>query len=288
MPGILTNTRITLEMIKWEHSIFALPFALTAVLLAAHGHPGWRTLGWILVAMVAARSAAMAFNRWADADLDAANPRTTMRAIPAGLLTRQFVFAFTVVATVVFLIAAGELNHLTLYLSPIVLLVLFGYSYMKRITRWSHLVLGLALGLAPSAAWIAVRGSLDARILVLTAAVTLWAGGFDVLYACQDFDHDRAAGLHSLPQAVGVPAAFRAARAMHLAMLVLLAWFGWLFHFGPAGWLGVGAVALLLAYEHSLISPRDLRRLNAAFFTMNGVIAMVFLAFVAADLWLRR
>jgi 4-hydroxybenzoate polyprenyltransferase len=287
MPGILTKTRITLEMIKWEHSVFALPFALTAVLLAAQGHPGWRTLCWILVAMVAARSAAMAFNRWADADLDAANPRTKMRAIPAGLLTRQFVLVFIGVATVVFLIAAGELNQLTLYLSPIVLLVLFGYSYMKRITRWSHLVLGLSLGLAPSAAWIAVRGSLDPRIIVLTGAVTLWAGGFDVLYACQDFEHDRSVGLHSLPQASGIAVAFWAARIMHLAMLALLVWFALLFNFGLAGWLGVVAVALLLGYEHSLVSPRDLSRLNAAFFTMNGVIATVFLAFVAADLWLR-
>jgi 4-hydroxybenzoate polyprenyltransferase len=287
MPGILTKTRITLEMIKWEHSIFALPFALTAVLLAANGHPGWRTLAWILVAMVAARSAAMAFNRWADAELDAANPRTSMRAIPAGLLTRQFVLAFTIAATVVFLCAAGQLNQLTLYLSPIVLLVLFGYSYMKRITRWSHLFLGLSLGLAPSAAWIAVRGSLDPRILVLTAAVTLWAGGFDVLYACQDFEHDRSVGLHSLPQASGIAVAFWAARVMHLAMLALLVWFALLFDFRVAGWLGIVAVALLLAYEHSLVSPRDLRRLNAAFFTMNGVIAMVFLVFVAVDLWLR-
>ena len=161
--------------------------------------------------------------------------------------------------------------------------MLLGYSYMKRFTRWSHLGLGLALGLAPSAAWIAVRGCLDPRILVLTAAVTLWVGGFDVLYACQDFEHDRAAGLHSLPQAVGIPAAFWAARVMHLAMLGLLVWFGWLFHFHALGWLGIAAVALLLAYEHSLVSPRDLRRLNAAFFTMNGVIATVFLAFVAAD-----
>jgi 4-hydroxybenzoate polyprenyltransferase len=288
MAGILTKTRTTLEMIKWEHSIFALPFALTAALLAAHGLPAGRTLGWILVAMVAARSAAMAFNRWADADLDAANPRTNMRAIPAGLLTRQFVLGFTCIASAVFVLAAGELNFVTLCLSPLALLVLFGYSYMKRLTRWSHLVLGLALGIAPTAAWIAVRGSLDPRILVLTAAVTLWVGGFDVLYACQDFDHDRAAGLYSLPQAAGIPAAFWAARLMHGAMLALLVWFGWLFHFRLIGWLGIAAVGLLLAYEHSLVSPRDLRRLNAAFFTMNGVIATVFLCFVAADLWLAR
>ena len=287
MPGIFSKIRTTLEMIKWEHSIFALPFALTAVLLAANGLPAWRAVAWILVAMVAARSSAMAFNRWADADLDAANPRTSSRAIPAGLLSRQFVLGFTVIAALVFVGAAAELNRLTLYLSPVVLVVLFGYSYLKRLTRWSHLGLGLALGLAPSAAWIAVRGSLDARIVVLTGAVTLWAGGFDVLYACQDYEHDRKAGLHSLPQALGLGAAFWAARLMHLAMLALLVWFGALFHFSLTGWVGIAAVALLLAYEHSIVSPRDLRRLNAAFFTMNGVIAMVFFLFVAADLWLK-
>lgn len=287
MPNLWTKTRTTLEMIKWEHSIFALPFALTAALLAAHGLPSLRTLAWILVAMVSARSCAMAFNRWADADLDAANPRTKMRAIPAGLLTRHFVLGFTVLMAALFVVAAAALNRLTLELSPVVLIVLLGYSYMKRVTRWSHLVLGLALGLAPAAAWIAVRGSLDARIVVLTAAVTLWVGGFDVLYACQDYEHDSAAGLYSLPRAIGIPAAFWAARLMHLAMLGLLVWFALLFGFHTAGWFGIGVVSLLLAYEHAIVSPRDLRRLNAAFFTMNGVIAMVFLAFVAADLWLR-
>ncbi len=287
MPGLWSRTRTTLEMIKWEHSIFALPFALTGMLLAAHGLPAWRTIAWILVAMVAARSAAMAFNRWADAELDAANPRTRSRAIPAGQLSRRFVLVFTALAAAVFVLASAELNRLTLILSPAVLLVLLGYSYLKRFTRWSHLGLGLALGLAPSAAWIAVRGSLDPRILVLTAAVTLWAGGFDVLYACQDCEHDRAAGLHSLPQAAGIPAAFLAARIMHLVMIVLLVWFCVVFQMHIFGWLGIATVALLLAYEHSLVSPRDLTRLNAAFFTMNGVIATVFLAFVAADLWLR-
>ncbi len=287
MPGLWSKTRTTLEMIKWEHSVFALPFALTAVLLAVRGLPALRTITWILVAMVAARSCAMAFNRWADADLDAVNPRTSNRAIPAGLLSRRFVLGFTILTALIFVLATAQLNRLTLCLSPLVLMVLLGYSYMKRVTRWSHLVLGLALGLAPSAAWIAVRGSLDPRILVLTAVVTLWVGGFDVLYACQDVDHDRAAGLFSLPQAVGIPAAFWVARAMHLAMLGFLVWFGFLFQFRTVGWLGIAAVALLLAYEHSLVSPRDLRRLNAAFFTMNGFIAMVFLAFVAADLWLR-
>ena len=243
MAGILKKIRMTLEMIKWEHSIFALPFALTAMLLAANGLPGWRTVAWILVAMVAARSAAMAFNRWADADLDRDNPRTMGRAIPAGLLSRQFVLGFTCVAALVLVLAAAELNRLTLELTPLALAVLLGYSYLKRITQWSHLVLGLALGLAPTAAWIAVRGSLDPRILVLTGAVTLWVGGFDVLYACQDYEHDRAAGLHSLPQAAGLTAAFWTARAMHLAMMALLAWFGRLFDFGVAGWVGIAAVA---------------------------------------------
>ncbi len=288
MAGILSKTRTTLEMIKWEHSIFALPFALTAMLLAANGLPVRRTIVWIVVAMVAARSAAMAFNRWADAELDAANPRTRSRAIPAGLLSRQFVLGFTCVAGLVFVLAAAELNRLALELAPVALAVLLGYSYLKRVTRWSHLGLGLALGLAPAAAWIAVRGSLDARILVLTAAVTFWVAGFDVLYACQDYEHDHAVGLRSLPQSVGLAAAFWAARGMHLAMLALLVWFGWLFHFWAAGWLGVGVVGVLLAYEHALVSPRDLGRLNAAFFTMNGVIAMVFFGFVAADVWIRR
>jgi 4-hydroxybenzoate polyprenyltransferase len=286
MQKLWDKTRTTLEMIKWEHSIFALPFALTATILAARGLPSLRTLLWILVAMVSARSCAMAFNRWADADLDAANPRTKMRAIPAGLLTRQFVLGFTLLTGLVFVLASSELNRLTLILSPVVLVVLLGYSYMKRVSRWSHLVLGLALGIAPTAAWIAVRGTLDPRILVLTAAVMLWVGGFDVLYACQDYEHDREAGLHSIPQAMGLNAAFWTARLMHAAMLGLLVWFALLFQFHTAGWLGIAAVGLLLGYEHAIVSPRDMRRLNAAFFTMNGVIAMVFLAFVAADLLL--
>jgi 4-hydroxybenzoate polyprenyltransferase len=211
-----------------------------------------------------------------------------MRAIPVGQLTRQFVLGFTIVTTIVFLLAAWRLNWLTLCLSPLVLIVLFGYSYLKRLTRWSHLGLGLALGLAPSAAWIAVRGSLDPRILVLTAAVMLWAAGFDVLYACQDFDHDRSVGLHSIPSALGLERSFRVARIMHFLMLALLILLGRLFNFHLAGELGILAVALLLGYEHSLVSPRDLSKLNAAFFTMNGVIAMVFLAFVSLDLWMKR
>ncbi len=286
--GFGTRVRVTLEMIKWEHSIFALPFALTGALLAAGGWPPWRVLGWILVAMVSARSAAMAFNRWADAKLDAANPRTRARAIPAGELSSGFVLGFTVLMAGIFVLACGSLNRLTLELSPLVLLVLLGYSYMKRVTRWSHAVLGLALGIAPSAAWIAVRGSLDARIVLLTGIVLCWVAGFDILYACQDMEHDRAAGLYSIPQAVGIVGAFRAARLLHLAVMAMLPWLAHLFHFGVAGYCGIALVGALLLYEHLIVSPRDLTRLNAAFFTMNGIIAMVFFLFVAADVFLRR
>jgi 4-hydroxybenzoate polyprenyltransferase len=245
-------------------------------------------LGWIVVCMVAARSAAMAFNRLADARLDAANPRTAMRALPAGTLTSGFVGGFVVVSVAVFVLGAAMLNPLTLKLAPVALAVVLAYSYMKRVTRWSHLVLGLALGIAPSAAWIAVRGTLDARIVVLTAAVLLWVGGFDVLYACQDFEHDRKVGLNSVPQAFGVEAAFWIARAMHVGMLALLCWLVVLFGLGTVAIVGVVLVALLLLYEHLIISPQDMRRMNAAFFTLNGVISVVFFGFVAVDVLLHR
>ena len=217
--GAWHSTRTTLQMIKWEHSIFALPFALTGAVLAARGIPRLPVLFWIVVCMVSARTAAMAFNRLVDADIDAKNPRTATRALPTGTLSRGFVAAFTAISCAVFLLGAAMLNHLTLVLAPVALLVVLAYSYMKRITRWSHLVLGLALGIAPSAAWIAVRGSLDPRIIVLTAAVLLWVGGFDILYACQDFDHDRANGLNSIPQAFGLKGAFLIARLMHLTLM---------------------------------------------------------------------
>jgi 4-hydroxybenzoate polyprenyltransferase len=286
--SLWSSARTTLEMIKWEHSIFALPFALTGAMLAAHGWPTVSTLTWIVICMVTARSAAMAFNRWADADLDAANPRTASRAIPAGLLTRSFVGGFSLIMALAFVLAASRLNRLTLVLSPLVLLVLFFYSFTKRFTRFSHLFLGLAMGIAPAAAWIAVRGTLDPRIIVLTAAVLFWGGGFDVLYACQDAEHDQSHGLNSIPQALGIQAAFWVARVMHVTMLLLLCWLARLFHFGAPAWIGIAAVALLLLYEHLIVSPRDMRRMNAAFFTMNGVIATVFFLFVAADVLIRR
>jgi len=283
--------RTVLEMIKFEHSVFALPFALTGALLAArakaHGWPTLRQVLWIVVAMVAARSAAMTLNRIADLRYDKENPRTKMRALATGALSVSFAWMFTVIAVGVFFVAAWQLNLLALELAPVAIAILFFYSYTKRFTHWSHLFLGFALGISPAAAWIAITGGLDWRMLILCGAVTLWVGGFDVLYACQDFEHDRAVGLRSLPESVGIPAAFWTARAMHVAMLGLLVWFGQLFHFRTVGWLGIAAVALLLGYEHAIVSPGNLRRLNAAFFTMNGVIALVFLCFVAADLWLR-
>jgi 4-hydroxybenzoate polyprenyltransferase len=282
------QVRTTLEMIKWEHSIFALPFALTGAVLAASGIPHPLQLFWIIVCMVSARSAGMAFNRWADAELDAANPRTKMRAIPAGLLSRSFVGWFTVVSALLFLVGASQLNRLALLCAPIVLAILLLYSYTKRFTRWSHLVLGLALGIAPSAAWVAIRGSLDPRILVLTLIVLCWVGGFDMLYACQDAEHDRQAGLKSLPASLGKPGAFRLARVLHLLMLALSLWLIHLFALGILAWIGIAIVAALLFYEHSIVSPNDLSRMDAAFFTMNGFVSIVFFVFVAAAVLIKH
>src|SRR6202162_6469984 len=246
MP-LLHNLRTTLEMIKWEHSIFALPFALCGAMLAAGGLPNAHELAWIICAMVSARSAAMAFNRVADAAIDAANPRTQTRALPAGTLTPAFVSTFVIVSCAVFVLAASRLNRLTLALSPIALAVILLYSYTKRFTRWSHLVLGFALGIAPSAAWIAVRGSFDPRILLLTAAVTFWVAGFDVLYACQDYEFDRQAGLHSIPRYFGIGRALWIARFFHLLMLILLMWLVAVFGLGKLAEAGVIVVAILLA-----------------------------------------
>ena len=288
LVGVFHNLRVTLEMIKWEHSIFVLPFALCGAMLAAQGLPNAHALIWIIVAMVAARSAAMAFNRLADTSIDAANPRTRTRALPSGALTPAFVAGFVVVASAIFVLAAWQLNRLAFVLSPLALAILLLYSFTKRFTRWSHLVLGLAMGMAPSAAWIAVRGSLDPRILLLTGAVTFWGGGFDVLYACQDYEFDRQSGLHSLPRFCGIGNALWIARGFHLAMLLFLVGLIIVFGLGKVAMTGLVAVALLLAYEHSLVSPRDLSKLNAAFFTTNGVISVVFFLFIAGDLFVRH
>ncbi len=285
--ALVRNIRVTLEMIKWEHSVFALPFALCGAMLAAGGLPRAWTLAWIIVAMGAARSAAMAFNRLADAALDAANPRTRTRALPAGTLSRQFVAGFVVVSCGLFVLAAAQLNRVALELTPVALGVILLYSFTKRFTRLSHLVLGFALGMAPAAAWIAVRGALDPRILLLTAAVTLWVAGFDILYSCQDYEFDCASGLHSLPRFVGIARALLLARLLHAGMVALLVAVVVAFGLGKLALAGVVVVAVLIAYEHSLVSSRDLSRLNAAFFTMNGVVSVAFFLFVAADLLLR-
>jgi 4-hydroxybenzoate polyprenyltransferase len=286
--GIFRNLCVTLEMIKWEHSVFALPFALCGAMLAAGGWPTGRQLLWIIIAMVTARSAAMAFNRLADASIDAANPRTQTRALPAGHLSTNFVAAFVLASMGIFVLAAWQLNRLAFFLSPVALAIVMLYSYTKRFTRWSHLVLGVALGIAPAAAWIAVRGALDPRILLLTAAVTFWVAGFDVLYSCQDFEFDSQSGLHSVPRYFGIAGAFWVARAFHLLMIALLVALLISFGLGKLALVGVIVVALLLTYEHSLVAPDDLSRLNAAFFTMNGVISAVFFFFLAGDILWRR
>jgi 4-hydroxybenzoate polyprenyltransferase len=288
LVSFFRNLKITLEMIKWEHSIFALPFALCGAMLAAGGLPALRQLAWIVVAMVSARSAAMAFNRLADASIDAANPRTATRALPVGQLTPSFVTTFVLASCGVFVLAASQLNRLTLMLSPVALAIILLYSYTKRFTRWSHLFLGFALGIAPAAAWIAVRGSLDPRILLLTAAVTFWVGGFDVIYACQDHDYDRSHGLHSLPRYFGVRNALVIARLFHIVMIGLLVAVIVTFGLGKLAFVGLFFVTALLLYEHMLVRHDDLSKLNAAFFTMNGVISVVFFAFVAGDLLFRK
>jgi 4-hydroxybenzoate polyprenyltransferase len=286
-----SRIRIVLEMIKFEHSVFALPFALVGALLAARangGLPTWRQILWIVVAMVGARSAAMTMNRIADREYDRRNPRTANRALPAGELSVGFAWAFTILASAVLVIAAWQLNRLALELSPVALLILFFYSYTKRFTSWSHFVLGFCLGISPAAAWIAIRGSLDARMLILCAAVTLWVGGFDVLYACQDVEFDRAAGLHSIPKRLGIAKALLFARAMHVVMIALLAWLAWSFHLAWPAWAGIAVVAALLAYEHSLVKPNDLSKMNAAFFAVNGYISLLFLLFWGAAVVVAR
>jgi 4-hydroxybenzoate polyprenyltransferase len=290
---ILGTLRHTLDMIKFEHSVFALPFALTGALLAIYdGSLDWANM-WgklllIVVAMVGARSAGMTFNRIIDAAIDARNPRTRMRHIPAGILSRGFAWAFLVVSVAVFVWAAWMLNPLCLTLSPVALVIVFGYSLTKRFTSLSHLVLGFALGIAPAAAWIAIRGSLDTRILWLTAAVTFWTAGFDIIYSCQDIDFDRSENLFSIPKRFGVSGALWLSRLLHAVMIVCLVFLWHQFALGLLGAAGVAAIALLLLYEHSLVKPNDLSRVNAAFFTVNGYVSVLFFVFWAADVALRH
>lgn len=288
--SLIQKTRVVLEMIKFEHSIFALPFALTGAMLAIRGaglttqELAWKLL-WIVVAMVAARSAAMAFNRVVDADIDAENPRTQMRAIPAGQVSKSFTWGFIALWSAVFVFASWRLNSLCLALSPVALAVVLGYSYAKRFTAMAHLVLGLALGIAPLAAWIAIRGEFSWPVTLLSAAVMLWVAGFDVIYSCQDADFDRDRGLHSLPAALGVGRALVLSRLFHVAMVVLLVWLWRLAHLGWVGMAGIAVVAVLLAWEQSLVSADDLSRVDAAFFTLNGFVSLLFCVFWGLDLF---
>ena len=288
---IWKRLRLTLEMIKFEHSVFALPFALTGALLAfrqtGYQHAAYKIF-WIVVAMVGARSAAMSFNRLVDAGIDGRNPRTRMRALPAGLLSRGFTWGFVALSAVVFFLAAGALNVLCLRLAPLALGIVFFYSFTKRFTSFSHLVLGFSLGIAPAAAWIAVSGSLDPRILWLTAAVTCWTAGFDIIYACQDYEFDCGEALCSVPRRLGIGGALQVARLLHFVMVFCLLALIYLLRLGPLSLAGVAAIVALLVYEHSLVKPHDLSRLNAAFFTMNGYVSVLFFLFWAADIFLLR
>jgi 4-hydroxybenzoate polyprenyltransferase len=293
MASFLRRFRLTLDMVKFEHSVFALPFAGTGALLAFRESRGaapelaWSIL-WIVVAMVAARSAAMAFNRLLDADIDARNPRTRSRHLPAGLLSKVFAWAFVGASTLVFLLAARALNPLCFRLAPLALAVVFFYSFTKRFTSLSHLVLGLSLGIAPAAAWIAVRGSLDPRILWLTAAVMLWTAGFDIIYSCQDYEFDVEEGLFSYPSRFGIAGSLWISRAFHVTMLGCLLALAHVFQLGWVSLAGVAAVAALLVYEHGLVKADDLSRVNAAFFNVNGCVSVLFFLFWAADILLLR
>lgn len=279
----MRTVRIFLEAIKFEHTIFALPFALLSLLYAAEGVPSARVVGWILVAMVSARTAAMAFNRIADRDIDALNPRTRNRAIPAGLLTVQQMRIAMGVSVGVFLYAAWQLNWVCFALAPVALAVILGYSYSKRFTPLSHYWLGLSLGIAPSAVWIAVRGTLEPAPIWLTLGVTLWVAGFDILYSLQDEAFDRAHGLRSLPQTLGGARAIVVARISHALCIGMFLMGGVALGAGVWYYLGVAFAALMLAYEQSLVKPHDLSRLNVAFFTLNGYVSIGLFVFALLD-----
>lgn len=281
------SLKITLEMIKIEHTLFALPFAFLGAVLAARGLPTWNQILWIVVAMIGARSAAMAFNRLVDREFDAANPRTKMRAIPAGLLSPQFVAVFTIASAALFFLAAFVLNRLTLILSPVALASVLFYSYTKRFTSLSHLVLGWCLSIAPTGAWIAVRGAIDSPVpLLLSLAVMLWTAGFDIIYACQDREFDVKAGLRSIPQRFGVARALLTSRLLHTAMFAALVSVYFLTGLRWLGLIGIIATAALLVYQHRLVRADDLSRLNMAFFTTNAYVSVILFVTIAADIFL--
>lgn len=278
MRTFLQKLKTTLGMIKFEHTLFALPFAFLGAILAANGLPTWRQCLWITVAMVGARSAAMTFNRIVDRDIDAANPRTAARELPTGKLSVGFAWAFLYASIAVFLLASWSLNWLTFALSPVALICVLGYSYAKRFTALAHLVLGLALAISPSAAWIAVRGSLGDEIpILLSVLVLMWTAGFDVMYACQDFEFDRRSGLHSIPARYGIKNSLWIARVFHLQAFVVLILLYLATGLRWPALAGVIAVGALLTYQHTLVRPTDLTRMNAAFFTTNAFVSVILL-----------
>ena len=286
---ILKNIRTTLEMIKIEHTLFALPFAFLGAVLAARGIPTAWQIMWITVAMVGARSTAMAFNRIADSDFDERNPRTKMRAIPAGTLSVGFVWGFTAVSAGIFFVAAAMLNRLTLFLSPVALISIVLYSYTKRWTLLSHLVLGWCLAMAPTGAWIAVRGTIDSAVpLLLSLLVMLWTAGFDVLYACQDFDFDRREGLYSVPARFGIARSLWISRALHAGAFAALVALYFLTNLGMPAIVGVIATGALLIYQHMLVRANDLSRLNAAFFTTNAFVSVILFVTFGSAVFLQR
>jgi len=281
----VSAVRHFLDAIKFEHTVFALPFAYVAMVLAADGWPGWHVLIWVTLAMVGARTLAMSVNRLADRWIDARNPRTRSRHLPVGLLSPAQVGAAAVAAAALLLVSAAMLNPLCLALAPLAVLFLVGYSYTKRFTWLSHWILGFTDGIAAAGGWIAVRGQFDPPVFILWFALTVWIGGFDLIYACQDVEFDRAEGLHSVPARFGVAAALRIAQVCHVLTVAAFALLGWTLGLGVLYWAGVAVVAGLLVYEHSLVSPGDLSRLDMAFFNVNGYIAVILLAAVLAGRW---
>jgi 4-hydroxybenzoate polyprenyltransferase len=283
--GRTSRARHLLDAIKFEHTVFALPFAYIAMVLAAGGWPGWRTVGWVTAALVGARTCAMATNRVVDRWIDAANPRTAARHLPRGLLRVGELRALAIGGAALMLVAAWRLNPLCLALAPVALVFLVGYNYTKRFTWTSHWILGFTDGIAAAGGWIAVRGRFDPPVFVLWFALTVWIAGFDLIYACQDVAFDRAHGLHSLPARFGVATALRVARVCHALTAAAFGLLGVMLALGPLYWIGWLAVVALLAYEHSLVSPGDLSRLDVAFFNVNGYIAVIVLIAVVGGLW---
>jgi 4-hydroxybenzoate polyprenyltransferase len=287
LPAPLAKVKDYLELVKFSHTIFALPFALASMLVAAHGVPQLRIVGWILAAMVGARTAAMGFNRIVDRKIDALNPRTKNRELPSGKVSLPEAIALVVVSSALFFYAAFQLNLLAFVLSPLTLGVLFFYSLCKRFTSLSHFVLGLCLGIAPVGAWVAVTGKIEPAPIALCAAVLFWVAGFDIIYATMDVDFDRTAGLHSMVRKLGIPRALGFARLLHTVFVLCLAAYGALAGLGILFLVSVGLIAAFLVYEHAIVRPDDLRRVNAAFFTVNGGISVFFLLVVTASVFLR-